>query len=150
MTTDNIVVYQSFQDPINANIVKGLLESYGFECFLSDEYMATLNTTYSPAIGGVKLNVFERDIDRITALLKAENMNLETDSVAEEEDKVVICPNCKSTNVGYCGSVKKKFGLLSAIIFSLLSIFALVAYPFYQRKTYHCFDCNQEFKKVKP
>jgi hypothetical protein len=78
MSNDNIVVYESFIDPIKANIVKGLLDSYGIECFLSDENMATLNAMYCPAIGGVKLNVFEKEIDQINALLKAENIEPNT------------------------------------------------------------------------
>ena len=34
-------------------ILKGLLESYGIECFLTDELMAALNVAYCAAIGGV-------------------------------------------------------------------------------------------------
>ena len=142
MSEDKIVVYESFIYPINANIARGLLESYEIECFLTDENMVTINPMYSQAIGGVKLNVFEKDIDRITALLKSENNDSEY--IPEEKEEVgMICPNCNSHNVGYGGSVKKKFSVWSVLIFSLLSI-----YPFYQRKAYHCFDCDHAFKKV--
>lgn len=142
MNEDKIVVYETFIDPIKANIVKGLLESYDIECFLADENMVTLNAMYSQAIGGVKLNVFEKDIDRINALLKAENSNSE--SISDEKEEVgMICPNCNSHNVGYGGSVKKKFSVWTALFFSLLSM-----YPFYQKKAFHCFDCDHEFKKV--
>jgi hypothetical protein len=148
MDADKIVVYQSYFDPINANIVKGLLGSYGIECFLTDENMSTLYSQYSPAIGGVKLNVFEKDIDRINSLLSAENLEPEAGFSGEKDEKGMICPECKSTNVGYGGSVNKKFGLWSAVVFSLISIFAMISYPFYQRKAFHCFDCNHEFKKT--
>jgi hypothetical protein len=77
MNTDNIVVYQSFADPIKANIVKGLLESYEIECFLSDENMAGMYSPYTPALGGIKLNVFEKDISRIDSILNAENSDAE-------------------------------------------------------------------------
>lgn len=148
MKDDKIVVYQSYLDPINANIVKGLLDSYGIECFLSDENIVTLNAMYSSVVGGVKLNVFEKDIDRINTLLKAENMNTETDLPGEKEKSGTICPKCKSANVSYGGSVKKKFSLWSAVIFSMISKFAFIGYPFYQRKAFHCFDCNHEFQKT--
>ena len=96
MSPDIIVVYQSYMDPIYANIVKGLLDSYGIECFLTDENMSTLYSQYSPAIGGVKLNVFEKDIDRINTLLKAENMQPGTNHSSEKEEIGMICPNCHS------------------------------------------------------
>jgi hypothetical protein len=143
MTTDKIVVYQTFSDPINANIVKGLLDSQGIECFLADENIVTLNALYSNAVGGVKLNVFEKDVERISALLESENIPTETDQVKEEEKGKVICPNCHSDNVSYGGSVKRKFGYLDIFI-----AFLVMIYPFTMRKTFHCFDCNHEFKKA--
>jgi hypothetical protein len=65
MTEDKIVIYETFADPINAHIVKGLLESNGIQCFLSDEYMVSLKPILNQAIGGIKLNVFEKDIELI-------------------------------------------------------------------------------------
>ncbi len=148
MNEDKIVVYESFNDPIRANIVKSLLESYEIECFLSDENMTNLYSQYSPAIGGVKLNVFEKDIDRINVILKDENVEAEKTPEEDNDQKGVSCPKCNSTNVAYGGSLKKKFGFWSAITFSLISIFLFIASPFYQQKSYHCFDCGHEFKKV--
>lgn len=146
MSDDKIVVYETFTDPINANIVKGLLGSYGIECFLSDENMVTLNAMYSSAIGGVKLHVFEKDIEQINNLLNSQNIEPNTEFSVDKEEGKIICPNCKSTNVGFGGSIRKKFGLWSAILFSAISIFAFISYPFTQRKVYHCFDCNHEYK----
>jgi hypothetical protein len=147
MNDDKIVVYESFPDPIKANIVKGLLNSYGIECFLSDELMVTLNVMYGPAIGGVKLNVFEKDMDRIQAILKSENSEPEPDQSIENGDSNVVCPNCHSSNLSYGTSAKKKFGLWIALIFSFIFTFPLRCYPFTKRKAYHCFDCNGEFNK---
>ena len=140
-TTDKIVVYQAFSDPINANIVKGLLDSYEIECFLSDENIVNLNAMYNAAVGGVKLNVFEKDVDRISEILKAENIQPEPGFPTEEEASKIVCPNCKSANVSFGGSVKRKFGYRDIWISFLLMI-----YPFTMRKTYHCFDCGHEFK----
>ena len=143
MDADKIVVYQSYIDPINANIVKGLLDSYGIECFLTDENIVTLNALYGPAVGGVKLNVFERDIDQITALLQSKFILDDTEIVAEKEDNKIYCPACHSDNVSYGGSVNRKFNYWHIIISFLLTM-----YPFSMRKAYHCFDCNHEFKKT--
>lgn len=148
MDDDKIIVYESFIDPINANIVKGLLDSYGIECFLSDENMVTLNAMYSSAVGGVKLHVFEKDINRISDILKSQNIEPETVFSNEKENGNIACPNCKSTNVGFGGSVKKKFGLWNVVIFSIISVLAFISYPLTSRRVYHCFDCDHEFKKI--
>ena len=143
MIADKIVVFQTFDDPIKANIVKGLLDSYEIKCFISDENIVTLNALYSNAVGGVKLNVFEKDVNRISEILQSECIPSETDTFSEEEKTKVICPNCHSANVSYGGSVKRKFGFLDILVSFLLMI-----YPFTMRMTYHCFDCNHEFKKT--
>ena len=148
MDDDKIVVYETFPEPIQANIVKGLLNSYGIECFLSDELMVTLNVMYGPAIGGVKLHVFEKDVDRINAILKSENSEPEPDQSIENEVSKTICPHCHSSNVSYGTSMKKKFGLWIALLFSFIIMIPFRCYPFTTRKAYHCFDCNHEFNKA--
>jgi len=142
MDTDKIVVYQAFIDPINANIVKGLLDSYGIECFLSDENMVTLNAMYSAAVGGVKLHVFVKDIDRITAILQSQNILDKTEIAAEKDDSMILCPVCHSDNVSYGGSINRKFNS-----WHVFYSFILTMYPISMRKAYHCFDCDYEFKK---
>ena len=143
MKDDKIVVYESFTDPINANIIKGLLNSYGIECFLSDENMVTLNLMFSQAVGGVKLNVFEKDIHQIKAILQSQNIQNEPYIDTKKEEDKIYCPECNSGNVGYGGSINSKFGYWHLFISLLLMI-----YPFSMRKAYHCFDCDHEFKKV--
>lgn len=148
ISNEKIVVYETYTDPIQANLVKGLLDSFGIECFLADENMVALNAMYSSAVGGVKLNVFERDIHQIQEILQSENeetIDL-TDSLYQPEN--IICTNCQSNNVAYGGSVQKKFGFGIVLIFSLITSFLLMVYPFRMRKVYHCFDCGHEFKKA--
>jgi hypothetical protein len=143
MNSDKIVVYQAFIDPIHANIVKGLLDSYGIECFLSDENIVMLNAVYSPAVGGVKLHVFDKDIDQINDLLQSQNILEEPGIADEKEDNNVLCPVCHSSNVSYGGSINRKFNYWHVFISFLLTM-----YPIAMRKTYHCFDCDYEFKKT--
>lgn len=142
MSNDRIIIFQTFSDPIQANIIKGLLVSYGIECFLSDENIVTLNPLYSNALGGVKLHVFERDVEQINEILQAQNLLPKPDSPIASEQDQVICPECHSTNVSYGGSVRRKFGYLDALVPILLMV-----YPFSMRKVYHCFDCGHEFKR---
>ena len=139
---DKIVIFQTYTDPINAHIVKGLLESNGIRCFLTDENIITVNTLYAQAVGGVKLNVFEKDIQIINVILASE---VPVQELAGEDKSAVgiVCPNCHSLNVAYGGSVKRKFTIWNIVI-----AFVFMIYPFYMRKAFHCFDCDYEFKKV--
>ena len=66
---DKIIVYSTYYNPIEANIIKARLEDSDIPCFLTDENMVTSYGLYNQAIGGVKLNVFEKDVERINALL---------------------------------------------------------------------------------
>lgn len=149
MDKDKIVVYKTFTDPNNAHIVKGLLDSYGIKCFLSDENIVTLNAMYSSAVGGVKLNVFVKDLDRISEILESENALTEEISDIVNDESKITCPLCHSSNVAFWGSVNKKFGYSTVVIFSIITSFLLMIYPFNMRKVYHCFDCGYEFKKSK-
>lgn len=147
MNDNKIVVYESFPEPISAHIVKGLLNSYGIECFLSDELIVTLNVVFGPAIGGVKLNIFEKDLVRIEAILKSENNAPESDQSNEYEDSKIDCPKCHSCNVSYGTSTIKKIGLWIALLFSFIFMVPFRCYPFTTRKAYHCFGCNHEFDR---
>jgi hypothetical protein len=147
MNTDNIVVYKTFVDPTNANIIKGLLESYEIECFLSDENMTGMYSPFTPAIGGVKLNVFEKDISRINSILNAENSYPENLST-ENEEVIINCPKCQSTNVSPGNLSKKKFRFWIMFILSAISFNPLFSQPINKQKAYHCFDCDNDFEKV--
>ncbi len=66
---DKIVVHSSHYSPIEANIIKTRLEANGIPCFLTNENVGTIHPLYNLSAGGVKLNVFEKDITRINAIL---------------------------------------------------------------------------------
>jgi hypothetical protein len=80
---DKIVVHSSHYNPIEANIVKARLEANGIPCFLTDENVGTIHPLYNLSAGGVKLNVFEKDIDRINAIL-AEDVELDEEEEGED------------------------------------------------------------------
>ena len=68
---DKIVVYKSFENPIEANIILTRLKDSGFDCFLSGEYTAGLRPLFDSSISGIQLHVFEKDVDSITSFLTA-------------------------------------------------------------------------------
>lgn len=144
---DKTVVYSTFYNPMEANIIKAKLEDSGFACFLADENVATLNPLYNQAIGGVKLIVFERDVEAINHLL-AEDNSLGPDSpeelIDEEEptQEHAVCPKCGSKNVGYGMATEKKYSLWATIL-----AFLTFSTPIKANKCNHCYDCGYEFEK---
>jgi hypothetical protein len=137
---DKIVVYRTFYNPIEANIIKAKLEDAGFSCFLSDENLATIYPLFNQAIGGVKLNVFEKDIANVEELL-ADEVALEVPEMEREEQAAATtCEKCGSSNAGYGIATQHKHSWWV----TLLSLWMLV-YPFKANKCYHCYKCGHEF-----
>jgi hypothetical protein len=64
MTKDeNIVTFETFYDPLLAEIIRAKLAANGIPCFLADENMGTIYPAYNQGGGGIKLKVFERDVE---------------------------------------------------------------------------------------
>jgi DNA-directed RNA polymerase subunit RPC12/RpoP len=140
MMNDKTILYRTFYNPIEANIVKARLDDSGFACFLADENLATLNPLYNQAIGGVRLIVFERDVDAIDTLLAEDILLPDADVNDEVNAEGVACENCGSTNVSYGMATKQKFSWWVTIL-----SFIFFTYPFKANKCYHCYNCGEEF-----
>lgn len=140
MENDKIIVHSTYYNPIEANIVKGRLEDSDIPCFLTDENVATINPLYNQAIGGVKLNVFEKDMPRINELLTDILPDIETD-VDEVSEEQILCEKCGSNNVGYGQATKRRFNWLVTVVSLIFTI-----YPFKANNCYHCYNCGHEFK----
>lgn len=133
-----IITFQTFDNPISANIIKARLEENGIPCFLSDENMVTLQPIFNLALGGIRLNIFEEDLEEAQLIV---NEKEDLQPVDEDSESTFICPKCKSTDVKYGAATNKKFGVLTLIV-----SFLLFVYPFKIKKVYHCFDCGNEFE----
>ncbi len=69
---DKIVVYTTFREPLEANIVLTRLKDAGFDCFLSGENTAALRPLFDSSISGIQLHVFESKVAEIQAFLADE------------------------------------------------------------------------------
>ncbi len=72
---DRIIVYKTFENPIEANIIMTRLKAAGFDCFLSGENTAGLRPLLDSSISGIQLHVFENEVAAIDQLL-AEDADL--------------------------------------------------------------------------
>jgi hypothetical protein len=56
--------------PHELAVIRGRLESEGIDCFVKDEMIAQINPFYSNAVGGVKLQVKESDVELALEIIK--------------------------------------------------------------------------------
>ena len=132
-------------------IIRGRLESEGITCFVKDELTVQVNPFYSNAIGGVKLQVKESDLNQAVEILKETGYIKEKDFnespplkkyVVEQQNKNaglnVFCPFCGSEEVVQSKKISY-FSFLGLLL-------ALCPAPFFQKR-YYCFNCKQEFKQ---
>lgn len=133
-----LVTIRTFDNALEANIVKSKLESENIPCTLFDENIVGLNPLYNITVGGIKLKIHEMDVDRALQIIE-ESEKLEQNSLDKE---AITCPNCQSMDV-YTGfkSMKSTKGILSAII-----SFVFFVYPIYYKTVYKCKNCGKEFK----
>lgn len=55
---------KSFENPIDAHLLRTKLEVEGISCYLVDEHIVSLNPIYSNAVGGIKLKVAPENFSR--------------------------------------------------------------------------------------
>jgi len=136
---DKIITFESYYDPMLAHIVRTRLEANGIPCFIADENMVGANPIFNQAVGGVKLKIFERDLEKCREILASEGDLHERDhfEVDNETNTYVVCPFCGSTNVSHVSDEEST---------EFLSSFMNLVNPFYNEKSWHCFNCQQNFE----
>lgn len=58
-----LVTLRSYRDPIDAELAKTRLESWGIHATIVDQHLASIQWLYSNAIGGVKVLVEQSDLE---------------------------------------------------------------------------------------
>ena len=136
---DKIITFESYQDPMLAEIIKGRLEANGIDCFIADGLTIGANPLFNNAIGGVKIKIFERDLEKCKAIL-AESEDLELDN-DEDVEGGTTCPYCGSANVRYGSATEQKTTFFGAIV-----SFLTLTYPIIANEAWHCFNCGKDFE----
>ena len=139
-----IITFRTYYDPMLAHIEQLRLQDSGIQCFLADENLATINPLYNNALGGIKLKVFECDVEKCKAILAQDGSGAiasADNAPVEEVADAVVCPYCGSDNVRYGDATQKRYGWFTMII-----SFLLMVMPFTSRKAWHCFNCGKDFE----
>lgn len=72
----NLITLTIFEYPFEAQVIKSKLESEGIYVFLKDELTIQIDNFLSNAIGGVKLQVYENDVEKSLEILKLYDVNI--------------------------------------------------------------------------
>ena len=140
MKTDGrIITFESYYDPMLAHIIRTRLEANGIKCFIADENTLGANPLYNQAIGGVKLKIFEQDMEKCREILanKGDLHDKDHFEIDEENNTYVVCPYCASTNIKNIISDEDK-GALDTLL-NLVS-------PFYTQNNWRCNNCQHDFE----
>jgi DNA-directed RNA polymerase subunit RPC12/RpoP len=132
-----LVTIKTFDNSIQAHILKTKLESENIMCFLFDENIVSLNPLYNITVGGIKLKINVSDIDKATEIIE----EIDKTSITNNQGEAIKCPNCKSEDIlsGY-KSMKGIKGIISAIV-----SFIFMVFPIYYKTVYKCKKCGNEF-----
>jgi len=135
---ENIIVLDSFYEPLAAHLARTKLEAAGIPCFLTNENLVSLNRMYSPVAGGVRLHVYQRDaaqaaeVLRELPVMRAEPGGLAEPAATETE----CCPRCGSNDVTYDAAAEP-----GAAHWFVALLSRLRRYPL-QGRAHHCFHCG--------
>jgi len=115
-----------FDYSTEANLVKSKLDSEGIKTMLMDEKTIDTDLLVSQAIGGVKLQVHNNDLDKALIIyneIRAYRKN--------ENGNEIYCVKCNSTRILTAPAQRKN-------IFYML-------FPFFEKTKFICNDCKTVF-----
>jgi len=138
---DDIITFETFYDPMLAQIIRTKLEANGIPCFISDENLGPLYPMYNQGAGGIKLKIFARDLERCKQLVAEDSELPQNFEVEPGSDNVVICPFCGSTNTYYEPPNTEKTTWIDDMVSAVDAI-----NPLHADKNWHCNDCHQNFE----
>ncbi|WP_444912317.1 putative signal transducing protein [Microbulbifer sp. PAAF003] len=131
-----LVTVARFSFPYEAQIAKARLESEGIHAFIADEHTVNMQWLYSNAMGGIRLQVSERDLDEANKILNQDRSILVDQELGHDEERV--CESCSSRNVEPFTKGKKPAFL----------VFLLLGMPlFFYQHGVKCKDCGH-FQKL--
>ncbi|WP_186757200.1 putative signal transducing protein [Echinicola salinicaeni] len=137
----SLITLKTFDNSVEAHLLKTKLESEGIQTFLMDENMVTLNPLISLSVGGIKLMVPEKSMEKAIGLLNKFNQA----PVYDNKGKIVKCPHCESFHIRTeTSSFRDGKGILAIILSAIFFVL-----PLYVKRYNRCLDCNQVFDKHK-
>ena len=123
---EKLTTLYKFNNTAEANIVKSILEENNIYCVLLDENLSTIDPHLTDAIGLIKLQVRESELNESISILKEHNFDTEKIKVHVFEAITTENETC------FEGTVKdlegKEFSDLSVMVFNQTSLDSYMNY----------------------
>jgi hypothetical protein len=138
---EDIVTLWRYRDLPEAWVAKSKLDSENVWCFLADEEIVRLDWFLSNAVGGVRLQVPDDQVQIAMDLLAEEiPASFSADGIGEEY-RQPECPLCGSRDVSETTNKKLALAVLGVLQMPML-LPLLAAAPLWLRKSWQCEDCR--------
>jgi len=121
----------TFSKPEEAHLFRTRLEAAGIPAYVQDEHFIQMDWLYSNAIGGVRVQIADDDLEAAREFLTNDSPQLDFDAVE------VVCPKCGSHDTAP-DQLPRRISFLSLLIFS----FPL----FVARHRWRCASCRHVFR----
>lgn len=132
-----LVTVQQYRDLAEAQVVKGVLDSAGIRSYLRDENALRMEWVWSNLLGGVRLQVDEKDRAAAEAVL-AQPIPEQIEVDGETPYDQPRCPRCGSLDIHY-QAIHERAGLASIILFVPVPI---------PKRAWLCKDCGAQWREV--
>lgn len=132
-----LITLRTFDNSIDAHLIKSKLEDEGIVCFLFDEHLIGLNPLLNHTIGGIKLKINNSDYEAANSILK----QIEKAKITNDEGEIVRCPNCHSDDI--LNNYRSMKGTKE--VFSIVLSFFFMVFPIYSKTVHKCKNCGTEF-----
>ena len=113
-----LVTVRRYRDLAEAYVVRSLLESAGIPAWIADENLVRMDWFYSNMVGGMRLQVDEREEAAAREILEAEVPG--TITFGQEEAFVQpTCPKCGSADITLGGRTERGRSLVALYVLSI-------------------------------
>lgn len=100
---EKLVTLTTFSSPVEAQMAKNLLEAHGIVAYLADEETVGMYWLLGNAIGGVKLQVADSDLERAADTLETRGQrNAPVPEPEETFSEARTCPACRKSFPAEC------------------------------------------------
>jgi hypothetical protein len=82
-----LITVATYWLPYEADIARALLESEGIATFVADEHLIHMNWLYSNAIGGIKIQIAEPDVELAREILANSEPHIAEDTASDTESE---------------------------------------------------------------
>jgi hypothetical protein len=106
---NNLVTVMACSTLWEAELAGSRLDSDGIYVFLKDGHTVNMNWLLSNAVGGVKVQVSEGDLEKAKEILSTPftaDLQSETEVETDTTD-LIVCPRCRNENIQYIVSNRR-------------------------------------------